>query len=331
VSPQADIPIRMSPRPSKPTLPLEHDPHGISPEFADFGEHMVVEAMKAPAAGDVMVVIDELSNDVVDIDAPKVASDSKHEPFDHGGSMIVNAEPSSSHRVGGIEHAAETGEDGRRKSITKIGHADRPHGSFDTKRVNADELTKETYKVENFYWQNGVFQKIARNEVFGNITLAVIGANAVYIGVDADNNHEDNLTDADMGFQLCEHLFCVFFTFEWIVRFGSFKNKFNCMRDMWFKFDTALVLMMVIETWVMPIAFAGAGSTGIPTGLIKMLRLLRLARMARLMRSLPELMAMIKGVKQASRAVGSALLLLVILVYVFAIIMFTLLRMRVTY
>merc|ERR1719272_1098938 len=83
---------------------------------------------------------------------------------------------------------------------------------------------------------------------------------------------------------------------------------------------------MVIETWVMPIAFAGAGSTGIPTGLIKMLRLLRLARMARLMRSLPELMAMIKGVKQASRAVGSALLLLVILVYVFAIIMFTLLK-----
>jgi len=35
---------------------------------------------------------------------------------------------------------------------------------------------------------------------------------------------------------------------------------------------------------------------------------------------------MIKGVKQASRAVGSALLLLVILVYVFAIIMFTLLK-----
>lgn len=315
--PQEDTPIRMSPRPSKPTLPLDHDPHGISPEFADFGEHMIVDAMKAPAAGDVMVVIDDPPTDVVDIDAPKVAS------WDAAGSLKVNPPGATESR--GFDESNEDlidRQDKKRKSIPKIVDRDPYH----VKRVGADDLATETYKVEKYYHETGLFRKIATNDIFGNITLAVIGANAVYIGVDADNNHEDNLTDADMGFQICEHLFCVFFTFEWIVRFGSFKNKCNCMRDMWFKFDTALVLMMVVETWVMPIAFAGAGSTGIPTGLIKMLRLLRLARMARLMRSLPELMAMIKGVKQASRAVGSALLLLVILVYVFAIIMFTLLK-----
>jgi hypothetical protein len=94
---------------------------------------------------------------------------------------------------------------------------------------------------------------------------------------------------------------------------------------MWFKFDTGLVIMMVVETWVTSLLMGGA-STGLPTGMIKLLRLLRLARMARLMRVCPELMAMIKGVRVASRAVGSALLMLVILVYIFAIIMHMLLK-----
>eukprot|EP00747_Dinoflagellata_sp_TGD_P038266 gnl/TRDRNA2_/TRDRNA2_139564_c0_seq2.p1 gnl/TRDRNA2_/TRDRNA2_139564_c0~~gnl/TRDRNA2_/TRDRNA2_139564_c0_seq2.p1 ORF type:complete len:301 (+),score=62.12 gnl/TRDRNA2_/TRDRNA2_139564_c0_seq2:52-903(+) len=60
--------------------------------------------------------------------------------------------------------------------------------------------------------------------------------------------------------------------------------------------------------------------------MFKLLRLLRLARMARLMRALPELVAMIKGVKVASRAVGSALLMLVMMIYLFSIIMFSLLQ-----
>merc|ERR1712151_250875 len=53
---------------------------------------------------------------------------------------------------------------------------------------------------------------------------------------------------------------------------------------------------------------------------------LRLARVARLMSALPELLAMIKGVRTAFKAVGSALLLLLILVYVFSIMVFVLLR-----
>merc|ERR1711933_645639 len=61
-------------------------------------------------------------------------------------------------------------------------------------------------------------------------------------------------------------------------------------------------------------------------GLVKMLRLLRLFRMARLMHELPELMAMIKGVRMASRAVISSLGMLVLLVYVFSVIIYTLLE-----
>ena len=57
-----------------------------------------------------------------------------------------------------------------------------------------------------------------------------------------------------------------------------------------------------------------------------MLRLCRLARMTRLMRCMPELVTMVKGMRVASRAVGSALLMLVSLTYVFALPMYAQLK-----
>jgi len=215
----------------------------------------------------------------------------------------------------------------RRSWFKKEKKGKKPGGLFDSDLgMDRNKLDKEDYNVMNYYHTEGISQCIARSDIFANITLAVIAMNTVYIGIDADNNKEENIADAETGFQICENLFCVFFTFEWMVRFGAFKRKAQSMKDNWFKFDSGLVALMVAETWFMPIAFAGSGGTGIPTGLVKMLRLLRLARMARLMRSFPELIAMIKGVKVASRAVGSALMMLTGLVYVFAIIMFTLLK-----
>jgi len=192
-------------------------------------------------------------------------------------------------------------------------------GLFGDMGTDRDTLDKVEYDVCNFYHQTGYCQRIARSETFQSITLSVIGLNTVYIGVDADNNNATNLADADIGFQVCEHLFACFFTFEWVVRLCAFEYKRNCLKDNWFKFDTCLVWLMIGETWIMTIL--GGVDLGIPLGFIKMLRLLRLARMARLMRAFPELVAMMKGVKAASRAVGSALLMLVFNVYIFAIIM----------
>jgi hypothetical protein len=184
---------------------------------------------------------------------------------------------------------------------------------------SAGEIAQECYDVRNFYHTSGFVQWVARKESFANVTLAVICMNAIYIGVDADWNTASNLNDAAMPYQVCENAFCMFFSIEWLLRALAFKIKADCLKDMWFKFDTILAILMMFETWIVPNTFSSG--IPIPTGLIKMLRLLRLARMVRLMRSLPELMAMIKGVKVASRAVGSALMMLVLLVYVFAIIL----------
>jgi voltage-gated sodium channel len=184
------------------------------------------------------------------------------------------------------------------------------------------KLGEKEYDVSEFYHKKGIAQFIARNDKFGNATLFVICLNAVWIGVDTDRNNEAVLSKARLEFQVMEHFFCIFFSFEWLVRLLAFANKMNCFRDGWFKFDTALVWMMIGETWIMPAAVGdgeGGGGMG-DASILRLLRLLRLTRMARLLKAMPELVTMLKGMAAATRSVGSTLLLLVLFLYVFGII-----------
>eukprot|EP00746_Dinoflagellata_sp_MGD_P166407 gnl/MRDRNA2_/MRDRNA2_96263_c0_seq1.p1 gnl/MRDRNA2_/MRDRNA2_96263_c0~~gnl/MRDRNA2_/MRDRNA2_96263_c0_seq1.p1 ORF type:complete len:585 (-),score=110.44 gnl/MRDRNA2_/MRDRNA2_96263_c0_seq1:172-1926(-) len=184
----------------------------------------------------------------------------------------------------------------------------------------ADELGEKKYNVEDFYWETGFWQAIAKNEYFGHLTLAIISLNACWIGIDSDHNDAETLAEAELPFQVGEHFFAVFFTFEWLTRFMSFQSKRNCLRDGWFKFDSALVFLMVAETWVMPLAAGGGGGGMGDVSILRLLRLLRLTRMARLMRAVPELMTLLKGMAAAVRSVFSTLVLLILFTYVFAII-----------
>jgi len=201
----------------------------------------------------------------------------------------------------------------------------------DAKQMKAEakeNLKVERYDVTNFYYTEGYCQEVARASWFENLTLAVIALNALWISIDTDYNNSEVLNDADAIFILMENFFCIYFVFEWIMRFGAFKNKLNCLRDAWMIFDTFMVVMMVIETWIMFIMFAAIGGGGGGLGnaksasivrLLRLLRLTRMARMAKLLRSMPELLILIKGMVAAVRSVFFTLVLLFLLMYVFAI------------
>merc|ERR1719353_2853563 len=82
---------------------------------------------------------------------------------------------------------------------------------------------------------------------------------------------------------------------------------------------------MILETWIMPVVKSyqtdeGENSQLSQLSILRLLRLLRLTRMVRLMRAGPELVTLIKGMAKAGRSVGSTLLLLIIVLYVFGII-----------
>merc|ERR1712232_575987 len=184
---------------------------------------------------------------------------------------------------------------------------------------NKGNIDEEIYDVSNFYWDTGLCQKIARNDVFQNLTLAVIVGNAIYLGVDADHNQADKLIEAGLGFIIMEFLFFLYFAFEWTMRFGAFRYKSDCCRDGWFKFDSFLVTLMLVEIAVIPVVFADTAAP--PTGPLRLLRLLRLSRMVRLLRSFPELATMVKAIAAALRAVLSSFIMVVVLIYIFAIVM----------
>merc|ERR1719424_1573440 len=139
-----------------------------------------------------------------------------------------------------------------------------------------------------------------------------------------DHNTAATLLDSPLPYIVGENIFCVYFTFEFVVRFLAFEAKRNCLKDNWFKFDSVLVIMMILETWVMTLCLVLFGFEGgsLPTGPFRMLRLMRLARMVRMMRALPELVTMVKGMMVATRAVASSLLLLMLMTYIFAVVMF---------
>jgi voltage-gated sodium channel len=200
------------------------------------------------------------------------------------------------------------------------------------KQVRESLLKPKAYNVFNFYYETGICQRIAKHYVFENATLAVIALNAIYIAVDTDWNKDDplkpeptkSLLESGPFFQFMEHFFCVYFTAEILIRFLSFEVKTNCFKDGWFVFDSCLVFLMVVETWVMTIIEVAVGSSGSggplsDTGMLRLLRLLRLSRLMRMLRSLPELMILVKGMVQAMASVGYVFALLSIVTYVFAI------------
>jgi len=109
------------------------------------------------------------------------------------------------------------------------------------------------------------------------------------------------------------------------VRFLSFRKKRHGLQDAWFVFDSVLVFMMVLETWVMTLVLvassAGAMGNASLAKMLRLVKLVRLARLARVLHSIPELLIVVKGIGVASRAVACTGFLLLFICYIFAIVM----------
>jgi hypothetical protein len=177
------------------------------------------------------------------------------------------------------------------------------------------------YNVENFYHEKGIFQKIARNTNFINVTLGVIVLNAMWISVDTDyNKGEAIFSDFQPIFIIADVGFFGYFSFELFVRFMAFKRKRDCLKDGWFKFDTTLVTLYLFDPFILGLmALGSGGGVNLPTAVLRLARLARLSRLVRMLKAFPELMIMIKGMVSAINTVSYVFLLLMIATYVFSI------------
>eukprot|EP00930_Biecheleria_cincta_P057185 TRINITY_DN43159_c0_g1_i1.p1 TRINITY_DN43159_c0_g1~~TRINITY_DN43159_c0_g1_i1.p1 ORF type:complete len:590 (-),score=110.25 TRINITY_DN43159_c0_g1_i1:11-1780(-) len=174
-----------------------------------------------------------------------------------------------------------------------------------------------------YFKPNSKIAELAKSNLFEQVTLLVIGVNAIWIAVDVDGNNAASLVSAKPEYVIMDNFFCIFFSFEICIRFLAVTQKCCLLKDTWFIFDSALVSLMIVETWVVTIVVAATGDQGeSPLGslsVLRLLRLLRLARLGRLMRAMPELMVMLRGMASALRSVLVTCILLLAIVYVFSV------------
>jgi len=189
-------------------------------------------------------------------------------------------------------------------------------------------LMQPQYDVFDYYWEEGVFQRIAKSPWFDNITIGLVCLNAIWIAIEIDNNDATVLLDADLFFIVVEQAFCTYFFFEVVIRFFAFKRKADAARDFWFVFDFLLVFNMVIETWIIPVIMLAlnikSSDFNIDLSVLRMVRmvkLLRLSRIARILRSIPELVIIVKAIGFAARSVLVFFLLWLVIIYLFAVVL----------
>eukprot|EP00927_Polykrikos_kofoidii_P016606 TRINITY_DN17509_c0_g1_i5.p1 TRINITY_DN17509_c0_g1~~TRINITY_DN17509_c0_g1_i5.p1 ORF type:complete len:766 (-),score=122.42 TRINITY_DN17509_c0_g1_i5:38-2335(-) len=188
-------------------------------------------------------------------------------------------------------------------------------------------ISQKPYHVSDWYLDSGYCQMIARSNAFENLTLLVIALNSIWIAVESDLNTADIIWHADLPFIIIDNCFCAFFTFEVVVRFFSFQEKLECVKHFAFVFDTILVIVMVLETWVIStvslLTTDGELMQTQDASFVKILRLARLtrtARMVRLLRSCPEVLILLNGLAVAMRSVWWTIVLLTVIIYIYALV-----------
>lgn len=178
----------------------------------------------------------------------------------------------------------------------------------------------------SFLRPKGLCERIVQCPHFENALMVAVLLNAAWIAYEADNNTAATMSDASVEFQIVENCFCAVFVVELLLRFGAFNKKSECLKDAWFCFDLLLVILMVIETWIVPFVmeaggFHEEGHSGLGNmSVLRVARLVRLTRVTRLVRWIPQMITLLKGIACALRSVMFTLLLLVALLFVFGII-----------
>jgi hypothetical protein len=224
--------------------------------------------------------------------------------------QALDVHPGLTHK----DDVAEHGSIGKAKKKTRHLFTD-----VDEMKQQVRHAILKPYSVTEYYKENGFCVRVASNHLFEHTTLFVVFLNSIWVAVDVDINGAMDNKDKHWFYQAIEWLFFAYFLGEVIIRFLAFKHKYNCIKDFWFSFDAALVIMMVIDT-LLPFVFSG----GLPfnTAVLRLVRLVKISRMARIARLLnrwPELAVLVKGIGIAMRSVCSTMMLLLILVYIFSV------------
>jgi len=209
-----------------------------------------------------------------------------------------------------------------RASEASIGSKAGGRATSDVREIIARKRSTIGTEAVPHYKTSGAAQRMARSPIFRTGAHILVLLNAVWIAIDLDFNGRQ-LLESPLIFQVMEHLFVAIFLSEMAVRFAAFERKRNVLRDAWFIFDSALVLAMVLESWVLTLIVLFTRSSNIrgldSLAALRNLRLLRVARVARICRAVPELKTMATSLAAGMRSVLIAAVMLLAVTCIFGI------------
>lgn len=163
--------------------------------------------------------------------------------------------------------------------------------------------------------------------VFQSFIMAIIGLNAILMGVEEETPHLK-----PMWFWI-EQTTLTIFTFEIVVRIKAKGcDFFTCRKDLvWNLLDFVIVTGGVIDLWMLPtyhFLLTMLGHSVPPRkaeinqvmNILRMARLLRILRLVRLIKNIPPLYNLVIGVAKSIQGMGWVIILTVVLLYMCALL-----------
>eukprot|EP00746_Dinoflagellata_sp_MGD_P027663 gnl/MRDRNA2_/MRDRNA2_16528_c0_seq1.p1 gnl/MRDRNA2_/MRDRNA2_16528_c0~~gnl/MRDRNA2_/MRDRNA2_16528_c0_seq1.p1 ORF type:complete len:672 (-),score=124.25 gnl/MRDRNA2_/MRDRNA2_16528_c0_seq1:421-2436(-) len=181
-------------------------------------------------------------------------------------------------------------------------------------------------------WFTGVSGQLGRDnriQVLEGLCALALIANSILVGWATDEQVQRCVEDPNQqscadqgGYNTVEHVFTVFFLLEIVIRLGYERHLFfaSDVRS-WNIFELAVVLVSCTDMVMSVLGDSGA-TFAMNVSFIRVLRVLRLARIVktiRVVRFFRELRVMIHSMLVCWNSLASALLLLALVTYVFAV------------
>eukprot|EP00928_Gymnodinium_smaydae_P083494 TRINITY_DN66735_c0_g1_i1.p1 TRINITY_DN66735_c0_g1~~TRINITY_DN66735_c0_g1_i1.p1 ORF type:complete len:578 (+),score=66.58 TRINITY_DN66735_c0_g1_i1:64-1797(+) len=208
--------------------------------------------------------------------------------------------------------------------------SDRRRSSLTKRSIFVDaeviKLSSQRDSGETIYADTGFCQKIVKHPAFEKVTFRIVILSCLWVAIELDWNTSASMYDANPVFPVVSNFLCIFFILEIVVRIAALKRKALLCLDRLILFDICLVILIVVETWLMPILLTLVASSATTDNMsalavaFKALRLLGVLRLGRVVRELPELLIIWTGIRAALRGIGVLVVMLMTSIYLAAII-----------
>jgi voltage-gated sodium channel len=165
-------------------------------------------------------------------------------------------------------------------------------------------------------WRSKI-RELVSNVRFSAVSAFVIILNAAFIGFETDFN-EPHPNDDTMWLAM-EACFSVYFVVELTLRYLAHDPR-SFIYDWWNVFDVVIVTTASVDI-ILSLALEGGESGGGQLTILRIFRIFRLVRIFRLLRFFRKLWLLVSSIAGASKLLIWVWLLLVIIMYIFAVFM----------